>query len=228
MPPRTVKALFESREKRFIITARINNRSIAAHTNNSGSMLGLLRPGREILLSRSDNPKRRLAYTLELVREDGFWVGVNTQIPNRMLKLAWEKSLIPEFMGYEAFRSEAVVGQSRIDSCLEGPEGKMWVEAKNVTLVEDERACFPDAVSKRASKHMEELMALARNGHRVACFCLVQRPDCKCFGPADFIDAQFARVFRQAADSGLEILAYKAIINEAGIGLGQRLPVYWG
>lgn len=228
LPENCVKAVFESREKRFIINAQINENPVAAHTNNSGSMLGLLRPGREILLSRSDNPKRKLAYTLELVRHDGFWVGVNTLIPNRMLKLAWQERLIPELDGYETFRSEAVIGQSRIDACLEGPRGKMWVEAKNVTLVEDERACFPDAVSKRAARHIREMMILSRAGHRVACFCLVQRPDCRCFGPADFIDPFFARLFRLAADNGMEILAYRTMIKETGIRLGERLPVFWG
>ncbi len=191
-------------------------------------MLGLLRPGRDIILSRSDNPRRKLPYTLELVRQDGFWVGVNTLTPNRMLRIAWENALIPELRGYESFRSEAVFGQSRLDACLEGPEGKLWIEAKNVTLVEDERACFPDAVSVRASRHMQELTRLSGQGHKVACFCLVQRPDCRCFGPADFIDPQFAGALKQAADCGLLILPYKAVVCESGISLGRRLPVFWG
>lgn len=228
IPENSITAVFEKREKRFIIRARLSNKAISAHTNNSGSMLGLLRPGRDIFLSRSDNSRRKLPYTLELVRHDGFWVGVNTLTPNRMLRLAWENSLIPEFSGYDNFRPEAVFGQSRLDACLEGPQGRMWVEAKNVTLVEDERACFPDAVSVRAARHMQELTHLARQGHKVACFCLVQRPDCKCFGPADFIDPHFAVVLKKAVDAGLQILPYKAVVCETGISLGQKLPVFWG
>ncbi|WP_244147281.1 DNA/RNA nuclease SfsA [Desulfonatronovibrio hydrogenovorans] len=226
-PQNRALASFDKREKRFIIKARIGQDPILVHTNNSGSMLGLLRPGRQILVSKSDNPKRKLPYTLELVREDGFWVGVNTLTPNRMLKLAWEHSLIPELTGFKHYRSEAVAGQSRLDALLEGDSGRLWVEAKNVTLVEDQRACFPDAVSQRASKHMAELISLARAGHRIACFYLIQRPDCSCFGPADFIDPQFSRMFKKAADSGLEILAYKTDIDETGISLGQRLPISW-
>ena len=228
IPKDSVKAVFEKREKRFTIHARIMGKPVAAHTNNSGSMLGLLRSGREILLSRSNNPRRKLPYTLELVREQDCWVGVNTLTPNRMLRLAWKNMLIPELEDYERFRAEARIGQSRLDACLEGPDGRMWIEAKSVTLVEDERACFPDAVSIRASKHMQELIGLSRLGHRVACFCLVQRPDCKCFGPADFIDPDFAALFRTAADCGMEILAYKTIIDETSITLGKRLPVFWG
>ena len=228
LPANCVTAVFQKREKRFIIKATVDNKPVAAHTNNSGSMLGLLKTGREILLSAADNPRRKLPYTLELIRLDDFWVGVNTMTPNKMLKLAWKYSLIPELAGFDEFKSEVVYGQSRLDACLQGLSGPMWIEAKNVTLVEDERACFPDAVSQRAARHMEELADLSRQGKRTACFYLVQRPDCKCFGPADFIDPHFAKAFQQAAESGLEILAYKADITERGVKLGTRLPIFWG
>lgn len=228
LPSPCYRAIFQQREKRFIIKALLNGQPVMAHTNNSGSMLGLLRPGREILISRSANPRRKLPYTLELIKMDGFWVGVNTSVPNRMLRLAWKNRLIPELCGYEHYRPEAGAGQSRLDALLEGTQGKLWVEAKNVTLVEDERACFPDAVSKRAARHMAELTDLARSGHRIACLYLVQRPDCRCFGPADFIDPHFADAFKLAYDNGLEILAFKTEIDETRISLGQRLPVFWG
>lgn len=190
-------------------------------------MLGLLRPVRTIVASRSDNPRRKLPYTLELVKHDDFWVGVNTLVPNRMLKAAWENRAIPELKGFTEFKAEARVGRSRLDACLQGPDGIMWVEAKNVTLVEDERACFPDAVSARASKHMQELASLAGQGHKIACFYLVQRPDCRCFGPADFIDPVFAAEMKKAFNRGLEVLAYSTVIDEKGISLGPRLPLSW-
>jgi sugar fermentation stimulation protein A len=228
LPSPCYRAVFEKREKRFIIRAVLDGRPVMVHTNNSGSMLGLLRPGREILISRSANPERKLPFTLELVWMDKFWVGVNTSVPNKMLRLAWENRLIPELADFERYRPEARAGQSRLDALLEGTQGRLWVEAKNVTLVEDERACFPDAVSKRAARHMAELTDLAGSGHRIACLYLVQRPDCKCFGPADFIDPQFAEAFKLAYDSGLEIMAFKTRIDETGISLGQRLPVFWG
>ncbi|MFN2267441.1 MAG: DNA/RNA nuclease SfsA [Desulfonatronovibrio sp.] len=228
LPDNCFKAVFQKREKRFIIHGFKDDQPISAHTNNSGSMLGLLRPGREMVLSIAENPDRKLPYTLELIRHDNFWVGVNTLTPNRMLKLAWQNSLIPEFQGYEQFRPEARAGQSKLDACLQGTNGTLWVEAKNVTLVEDERACFPDAVSKRATKHMFELISLAEQGYSIACFYLIQRPDCRCFGPADFIDPEFALALKSAEDKGLKILAYKTYIDDTGISLGQRLPVFWG
>ena len=150
---------------------------------------------------------------------------MNTYIPNRMLRLAWQNSLIPEFQGFENFRSEARIGNSRLDAVLDGPRGRMWVEAKNVTLMEEDKAYFPDAVSKRASKHMHELMLMADAGYLIACFYLVQRPDCQCFGPADFIDPEFAAMLRQAVQKGLMVLAYDTIIDPAGITLYRPLPL---
>lgn len=227
LPESCVQAVFLKREKRFIIHGLLNQKAVTAHTNNSGSMLGLLRPGSSMLLSPSDNPRRKLPYTLELIRHQNFWVGVNTMVPNRMLRLAWENSLIPELQGFNAFRPEVKIEGSRLDALLQGPRGRLWVEAKNVTLVEDERACFPDAPSARAGRHMLELARLARSGDQVACFYLVQRRDCRCFGPADFIDQDFTSALKEAFDCGLQIMAYKALINRQGISLGQRLPLVW-
>ncbi|WP_291319147.1 DNA/RNA nuclease SfsA [Desulfonatronospira sp.] len=220
-----VRAFFQSREKRFTIRGLMDGNPIAAHTNNSGSMLGLLRPGREILLSPAANPTRKLPYTLEMVYTGQFWVGVNTYTPNRMLRLAWQNSLIPELKGFEHFRSEARIGNSRLDALLHGSGGRMWIEAKNVTLMEEDKAYFPDAVSKRASKHMQELMIMADAGYRTVCLYLVQRPDCHCFGPADFIDQEFADMLRKAVRKGLMVLAYDTVTDPTGITLYRPLPL---
>lgn len=220
-----VQAVFQSREKRFTVHGLISGTAVAAHTNNSGSMLGLLRPGQKMVLSPAANPARKLPYTLEMVHTGQFWVGVNTYTPNRMLRLAWQNSLIPELKGFEHFRSEARIGQSRLDAVLHGTGGRMWIEAKNVTLMEEDKAYFPDAMSKRASRHMQELMLMADAGYKTACFYLVQRPDCHCFGPADFIDPEFAEMLRQAVRKGLMILAYDTIIDPEGITLYRPLPL---
>lgn len=218
-------ARFLGREKRFLVEAEINGTRIRAHTNNSGSMLGLLRPGMEIFLSPAANPKRKLPWTLELVRPSGDWVGVNTLTPNRLLKKVWERELIPELYGYGEFKAEAKIGDSRLDARLDGPNGSFWIEAKNVTMVEDGVACFPDAVTTRGQKHLAELIALAGQNVRVGCFYLVQRPDGECFGPADFIDPEFARLFYEAIRAGVEMLPYVAEVSEEGLGLGRRLHV---
>jgi len=224
-PAGCVRARLVRREKRFTVYADLDGRQVAAHTNNSGSMLGLTRPGSEVLLSPAPGPHRKLAWTLELVRLFGFWVGVNTATPNRLLAAAHAAGALPETRGYPEFRPERRVGDSRLDALLEGPAGRLWVEAKNVTMVEDGMALFPDAPTERGRKHLQELTALARQGVRVASFFLVQRPDAACFGPAGVIDPDYARLFRAALAAGVEAWPYQASVTTHGIGLGRRLPV---
>jgi len=218
-------ALFVAREKRFLIHVLLDGRPVTAHTNNSGSMLGLLRPGMEVFLSPAASPGRRLPYTLELVRPCGDWVGVNTLTPNRLLKRAWEARALPELGAYTDFTPEAKWGDSRLDAKLTGPDGEFWIEAKNVTMVEDGVACFPDAVTERGQKHLLELMELAKRGVRVGVFLAVQRPDGQCFGPADFIDPRFADLFWQALEQGVEFFPHVVHASPEGIALGRRLPI---
>lgn len=198
---------------------------LKAHTNNTGSMMGLLRPGATALLSPADNPARKLKYTLEGLELAGAMVGVNTLTPNRMLHAAWLAGAIPEMVGYGNFRKEAKVGQSRLDAFLSGEHGELWVECKNVTMVEDDVARFPDAVTERGQKHLRELMVLAGTGVRVALFFLIQRLDGHCFGPADFIDPAYAELFYEALDAGVEAWPYLAQVDETGVTLGPKLKV---
>jgi len=224
------KAAFVRRIKRFTVEAVAaegpdKGELLTAHTNNTGSMLGLLRPGATALLSPAANPDRKLKYTLEGLELAGDMVGVNTLTPNRMLHAAWKSGVMPELAGYEHFKKEATVGQSRLDAHLSGERGELWVECKNVTMVEDDVACFPDAVTERGQKHLRELMQLADTGARVALFFLVQRPDGHCFGPADVIDPVYADLFYEALAAGVEAWPYVAHVDERGIRLGDRLPV---
>ncbi len=223
--PQSRIAVFVAREKRFLVHVLVDGQPLTVHTNNSGSMLGLLRPGMEVFISPAASPGRKLPYTLELVRPNGDWVGVNTLTPNRLLRKAWEAGSLPEFCGYTEFLAEAAYGTSRLDAKLSGPQGEFWVEAKNVTMVEDNVACFPDAVTERGQKHLRELMCLAEQGVRVGVFLAVQRPDGACFGPADFIDPRFAELFWQALDKGVEFLPHVVHASPKGIALGRRMPV---
>lgn len=214
------------REKRFSVLVDFDDATQAwCHTNNSGSMLGMLRPGNPALVSPAANPNRKLKWTLELIRDKGVWAGVNTLTPNRLLAAAHKAGQLAETTGYEHFKAEAKVGDSRLDALLEGPGGKLYVEAKNVTLVEGDVAYFPDAVTERGQKHLRELMRLSAAGVRVACFYLAQRADAHCFAPADFIDAKFARLLGRAMKVGVEVWPYRADVGLKGIDLGRRLPL---
>ena len=224
------RAVFIRRIKRFTVEAEAldspdKGTVLRAHTNNTGSMLGLLRPGSTALLSPAANPDRKLPYTLEGLELFGAMVGLNTLTPNRMLYAAWQAGAMEELDGYEHFQKEAKVGQSRLDAHLSGGRGELWVECKNVTMVEDDVACFPDAITERGQKHLRELMSLAKTGARVALFFLIQRPDGHCFGPADFVDPVYAELFYQALDAGVEAWPYVARMDAGGITLGHRLEV---
>ena len=185
------------REKRFFVHVLIDGKPDVAHTNNTGSMIGLLRPGAPVLLSPAQNPERKLRWTLELVwcgdpaayPRGGFWAGVNTSTPNRMLEAAFRAGKLPWAEGYTSFAREKVRGESRLDGLLEGPGmPRLWVECKNVTMSEDDVALFPDAVSERGLKHLGTLKGIVAAGERAAMFYCIQRPDACCFGPADMID----------------------------------------
>lgn len=156
----------------------------------------------------------------------GFWVGVNTSTPNRMLEAAFHAGRLPFAQGYTTLVREAKRGQSRLDGLLTAPGlPPLWVECKNVTMVEDNAACFPDAASERGQKHLRELMDIVACGERAAMFYLVQRPDGECFAPADFIDPAYAALFYEALSAGVEMYPFRALVSPAGIELGPTLPV---
>ncbi len=224
-PTTCTVARFKQRQKRFMVEVETEGESFWVHTNNSGSMLGLLQPGTPVLVSPSPNPKRKLPYTLEMVFTRGFWVGVNTSMPGRVLRAAWQEGLLTQAEGYPRFESEKKSAHSRLDARLHGPNGTLWVESKNVTLVEDDVAYFPDAVTTRGQKHLQELTALRASGVRCACFYLIQRPDSLCFAPADFIDPTFAELFWTACSAGVEMWVYEARLGVDGVSLGRRIPL---
>lgn len=229
----TVTGRFLERRKRFLVALETEEGRVWIHSNNTGSMLGLTRPGAPVLASRASNPKRKLPFTQEAVRlpgasegDPGFWVGVNTSVPNRMIEAAFYAGRLAFAEGYTACRREVRRGLSRLDALLTGPGlPPLWVECKNVTLVEDGVACFPDAATERGQKHLAELMDIAASGERAAMFYLVQRPDGHCFGPAAFIDPAYAALFWQAEAAGVGIFPYLADVSEAGVSLGPLLPL---
>ena len=143
-----------------------------------------------------------------------------------MLEAAFQAGRLDFARGYTECRREARRGSSRLDACLTGPSlPPLWVECKNVTMVEDDQALFPDAASERGQKHLRELMAIVAAGERAAMFYLVQRPDGRCFAPAAVIDPVYADLFLQAVRAGVEIYPYRARVSPQGIDLGELLPL---
>ena len=222
------------RYKRFLADVELpDGEIITAHTANTGAMTGCSTPGSRVWLSRSNNPKRKYPFTWEIIEiTSGVYCGINTLLSNQLAHEAIEAGVIKELNGYSEIRREIPYGQerSRIDLLLESDDllakPSCYVEVKNVTLIEDGVAYFPDAVTVRGTKHLRELMSVVEAGERAVIFYCVQRNDCTEVRPADIIDANYGRVFRQALDAGVEALAYRADVKMTGIALTERLPVF--
>ena len=228
LPSVLLKGKLVKRYKRFLADVELENGElVTAFCPNSGSMKSCSDPGSAVRLSISDNPKRRLKYTWELVKSNSVWVGINTGLPKKLVREAIETGVAVELQGYRSIRPEVKYGEnSRIDLLLEKEKSRCYVEVKNVTLVEGNKALFPDAVTIRGQKHLRELMQMVRDGHRAVMFYVVQRGDGETFEPADEIDLAYGTLLRQAVKVGVEILAYRAKVNEREIYLTHRLPIY--
>lgn len=230
------------RYKRFLLDVELDSgEQITAHTSNTGSMLGCQTPGSRVWLSRSDNPKRKYQHSWEIVEVDSpagpVPVGINTMLSNKLVHEAISVGLVDELKGYELIRTEVKYGieNSRIDLLLEPFEAKQaseqlprtscYVEVKNVTLVENGIAYFPDAVSKRGAKHLRELIEVVRDGYRGVIFFCVQRSDAAQVKPADHIDSEYGQWLRRAVNEGVEALAYQAKVTPNEIILTKSLPV---
>ena len=233
------------RYKRFLADIVLDDGAeITAHCPNPGAMLGLNMPGLPCWVSRSDNPKRKLPHTLELVQVDGGLVGINTMHPNRIVAEALAAGAIPELAGYDMVRPEVKYGAaSRVDFLLTAPgradcyleiknvqsdlqrAGRCWVEVKGVTLHRgDGLAEWPDCVSARGTRHIAELEQMLAHGDRAVVLFVAQRADCDRFSVAANVDPAFAAALDRACQNGVEVLAYACDLSAHEIKLARRLP----
>jgi sugar fermentation stimulation protein A len=215
------------RYQRFLADVELTDgRRVTVHCPNSGSMLGCLEPGAMVFCSPNHNPKRRTAYTWEMIAIDGQWVGINTMIPNELVARAVQLRALPLFRQALRVRREvAVAPHTRIDMMVEQPDGPLYVEVKNVTLVRGGEAHFPDAVTARGAKHLEQLMALVAAGNLAAMVYVVQRQDASSFAPATDIDPVYAKLYQQARRQGVVITAVEARVTPISIELVRELPL---
>ena len=227
LPGPLLKGRLIRRYKRFLADIELEDGSIiTAHTPNSGSMKGCSTPGSPVLLSLSDNPGRKFKYTWELIRVGQHWVGINTGYPNKLVREGIENGTVSELQGYTIIRPEVKYGiNSRVDLLLEGTPGKCYVEVKNVTLVKNECALFPDAVTERGQKHLRELKRVVAAGDRAVIFFVVQRPDAGFFSPADSIDPVYGKLLREVIEYRVEALVYQAVVSPEQIFLINKLPL---
>ncbi len=215
------QGIFQKRYKRFFTDIEFEGETITAHCPNTGSMMGLIDPGLPCLFSTTDDPKRKLKYTLQMVKAKNSWVGVNTALPNKLVTELFEKNPLPHWKKFDRLQAEVKINdKSRIDLVLwnskDHPNIKKWnaknllaplhlIEVKNVTLAEEGVALFPDAVTTRGQKHLDELMVLVKKGFTCEMLYVIQRTDCKLFKAARKIDPDYAKKLHEAKEMGVRI-----------------------
>lgn len=227
-PTPLLKGRLIRRYKRFLSDIELESgERVTAHVANPGAMTGLAEPGMEVWLSRSDNPKRKLAFSWELVRVGRHLVGVNTSLPNRLVEEALGAGTVKELAEYGSLRREVRHGKnSRIDFLLREKDlPDCWLEVKNVHLKRGSLAEFPDSVTARGTKHLLELSDAVANGSRAVMLYVVQRMDCKTFSIAADIDPTYGAALTEARRKGVETLCYVCKIRRDGIRLDSPLPM---
>ncbi len=224
------RGVFLRRYKRFLADIELaNGEVLTVHCANTGSMKNCMVPGTHCWYSRSDNPKRKLPGTLEIVTTPaGAMAGINTARPNVLVREGIENGVISELQGYPTLRSEVRYGSenSRIDLLLERDGEKCFVEVKNVTLgMPQGLGLFPDAITARGAKHLRELVAMVAAGHRAVLVFCVQHSGIERVAPADEIDSEYGTMLRTAMANGVEILAYKCRMAPEEIAIEQKIDV---
>ena len=227
-PSPLARGVLVQRYKRFLADIALDDGTeITAHCPNPGAMLGLNTPGLRAWVSRSDDPKRKLPHTLELVEADGGLVGINTMHPNRLVAEALAADAIPELTGYASHRREVKYGaNSRVDFLLEAPgRPPCWLEVKNCHLRRSgSLAEFPDCVAARSLKHLKELTAMVEAGERAVMLFVIQRTDCDAFEACHDLDPAYAKGLAEAAGRGMEVLARICEIGPGGVRIAHAVP----
>ena len=241
-PKTLVQGRFLKRYKRFFADVDLDGKTVIAHVPNTGSLKSCNTPGSECLLSPVDDPERKLKFTLEAIKVDEHWVGVNTGWPNKLAVQVFKDHLLKHWESFDSYQTEVKInGQSRIDLALwnsKHTEVTKWkvehfkkmqpvhfVEIKNVTLKEGTSALFPDAVTERGQKHIEELVRLIKKGFTAEILFIVQRSDVQQFEPAENIDPEYAKLLRKGMNDGLQVTALSFEISKSGIEFKKSLPI---
>lgn len=229
-----VEVTFLKRYKRFFADIKIKDGIEVAHVANTGSLKPNLQEGIKALVLPSDNPERKLKWTLvALASPSGTWVGIDTGVPNKLLKHVYQTGQCADWTTFTDFKPEVKISkETRLDGLLSSGERKRYLEVKNVTYAVGDlthkqgQAQFPDAVTERGQKHLRELMALMEQGHECELILTIQRLDCTSFAPADDIDPEYGRLFREAMAKGLIVSPWLIEVGPSGVHwTGQKLPV---
>ena len=216
---------FIKRYKRFFVDVNIGNNIITAHCPNTGSMMGLLNKGNKVWLSKSDNPNRKLKYTLEIIQDKTSKVGVNTHLTNKIVFDALTNKKIKKFKNFNSVKQEVKFGNhTRFDFLITEKLKKSFIEVKNVTLSRKKGiAEFPDAITSRGLKHINELLKAKKYGYDIYLLYVIQRNDCKKFELAKDLDPDYCGTLIKAVKKNLKILCYDCKFSSKGIKLNRNI-----
>ena len=241
-----IEGVFVKRYKRFFADILLGQDTVVAHVPNTGSMKGCSEPNSASLMSPATNPERKLRYTLEMIRTPKSWVGVNTSNPPALVRELFASRTVPHWKDFDGFQAEVKINaQTRLDGALwksveqkNVKNGKLtkleaplhFFEIKNVSMAEnvDNKtvAMFPDAVTERGQKHLQEMMDLMEQGFTCEMIYVIQREDCTEFTPADHIDPEYGKLLRKAVKKGLKVSALPCRLSETEIVLqAKSLPL---
>jgi len=222
-----IKGKFIKRYKRFFVDIKVDNKTVTAHCPNTGSMMGLLGETNEVFITKNDDPKRKLKYTLEIIKVKKNLVGVNTHFANKIAFHGLSNNLIKEVANNDIIKPEVFFNkETRFDFLIEKNKQKIFVEVKNVTLFRDEKiAEFPDAVTSRGSKHLKALIEATQKGYKTYLLFLVQIQGVESFKIAKDIDNVYYENYLLAKKAGVNFLAYRCKINSKEIKIEKKIKI---
>ena len=222
-----IKGKLIKRYKRFFVDVKLDNQVVTAHCPNTGSMKGLLDEGNEAYLLKNDDPKRKLKYTLQILKAKGNLVGVNTHLANKIVHNGLIENLISELKNNETIKPEVFFNkETRFDFLAEKNNKKIFIEVKNVTLFRDKKTAeFPDAITSRGSKHLLTLIDAIKKGYKSYLLFLVQVQNMKKFKIARDIDNEYYKNYLIAKNSGVNFLAYRCKISSKEILIEKKIKI---
>jgi sugar fermentation stimulation protein A len=222
-----IKGKLVKRYKRFFTDIKLNKKIITAHCPNTGSMKGLLDEDNDVFISETDNPKRKLKYTLEIIKVKNNLVGVNTHFANKIVYHGLVNNLITEIKNSDNIKPEVFFNkETRFDFLVEKAKQKIFVEVKNVTLFRNKKiAEFPDAITSRGSKHLKTLIESMNKGYKAYLLFLVQIEGVESFKIAKDIDNEYFQNYLAAKKAGVKFLAYRCKINSKEIKIEKKINI---
>ena len=222
-----IKGKLLKRYKRFFVDIKVNKEIIIAHCPNTGSMMGLLNENNDAWVLKNEDPKRKLKYTLQILKTSKNVIGVNTHLANKLVHEGLQNNTLLEFKNLDKIVTEKFYNkETRFDFFVEKNKKKIFIEVKNVTLIRDGKTSeFPDAITTRGSKHIKTLMDAHKKGYECYVLFLVQIENCKYFRIAKDIDNEYYENYKLAKKSGVKFIAYNCKVGSKEIKIDKKVEI---